>query len=126
MRICVPLLVSLLFASVSSAELPSDLSVAGGIALPSAATAVHTNPAGLPANQLFALSLQGGSNHPWKDPLYRGQLALGNGLFGVAGGVEYQSLADPRDDRSFAFYGLGVKIAPIGLSLGVSGRTGLK
>lgn len=120
------LLVSLSFSSSGFANLPSDLSVGGGIALPSASTAVHTNPAGLAQNSGVSLSLQGGSNKPWKDPLYRGQLALGNGHFGIAGGMEYQSLKDPLDDRSSAFYGLGVKIAPIGLSLGVSGRTGLK
>lgn len=126
MRTFVFFIMSLFTASVAHADLPSRLSVGGGIALPSARTAVHTNPAGLTQNSGLSLSLQAGSNKPWKDPLYRGQLALGNGYFGLAGGMEYQSLKDPLDDRSSAFYGLGVKIPPLGLSLGVSGWSGVK
>lgn len=102
------------------ADLPSNLSVSGGIALPSAQTAVHTNPAGLVDQRGVKISAQAGANEVWDQPqTYRAQLGAGVGIVGVAAGLDYVNRAGENDKA--AFYGLGVNVSPLKLTLGVSG-----
>jgi hypothetical protein len=104
----------------------SHVAVSGSIAAPSTATALFTNPAALLAIGNSRLALQAGSNDPAKDPNVAGLLSMGNGSFGVSGGVEYQLYDSAQDDRGWAVYGLGLGIPPLNMAVGLAGRTAIK
>jgi len=103
------------------ADLPTNLSVSGGIALPSANTAAQTNPAGLASQSGVNLSAQAGVHEVWDKPqTYRAQLGAGLGIVGVAAGLEYINRVGENDKT--AYYGLGVKIPFLNVGLGFAGR----
>lgn len=125
-RSLIPLCLCMIVSSGFAAErMDTNFAAGGSIVSPGASTAVFTNPAGLVGNRNVRLSLQGGSPDPMKDPTYRGLLLAGNGMFGAAAGVDYFK-PDAGDDQGWAVYGLGIDIASIGVSLGISGYTGIK
>ena len=119
----------LLFAAVSgfSAEARDKVSVpvAGSIVAPGANTATVTNPAGLVDSSGARLSLQGGSEDPMANPTYRALILAGNGMFGASAGVNYKINDGSADDKGYAIYGLAVNVAPLGLTLGAAGKSGI-
>jgi hypothetical protein len=97
------------------------VSVAGGIASPSSASAVFQNAAGLagipkPAVNAHAFFPQ----DAFKDGEYGLGLLYGKGGFGLAAGVEYQPTTP---SRTAAYYGLAASAQSLHLSLGAAGRT---
>jgi hypothetical protein len=109
----------------ASESMEVSVPVSGSIAMPGATTAVYTNPAGLVAPGA-RLSLQGGSDKPMASPTYRALILAGSGFIGAAAGVKYQINDGSADDEGYAVYGLAANIAPLGLTLGVAGRSGIK
>jgi hypothetical protein len=97
-----------------------NLHVSGGISMPSTATSVFTNPAGL-VGAHTALELQAGAPEVWNNGTYRAGLQTGGSNFGVAAGIEDQDRGN--NSPLNAYYGLGV--GGPGFSLGLAGKTGI-
>jgi hypothetical protein len=114
------------YSSPSTGTPGVGVPVSGSIAMPSSATATYTNPAGLIGNDGARLSLQGGSEKPMDNPTYRALILAGNGMFGASVGVKYNIQDGAGDDTGYAVYGLALNISAIDLTLGFSGRNGIK
>jgi hypothetical protein len=102
-----------------SGDARNMLSVSGGIAMPSFATSVLQNAAGITNIPMTNILLQGGGNSTFSTSTFRGGLGYGNGTFGLAAGADYTNPGGAIG----AFYGLGLGFQGIHTLLGFSGRT---
>ncbi|MBC7693560.1 MAG: hypothetical protein H7222_17475 [Methylotenera sp.] len=118
-----PLLLSSLALAGGTGKQEADLHVSGGIAMPSAATSVFTNPAALVSSKQVLLDLQAGAADIWDHSIYRAGLRTGNGSFAAAGGVENRPGSTNSSNQLSAYYGLAVGTQSF--SFGVAGQTGI-
>ncbi|HAR43365.1 MAG TPA: hypothetical protein DCS07_12170 [Bdellovibrionales bacterium] len=102
---------STVLAAVEDAH---SLAASAGIALPSSATGVFENPAGLAFNSRFRLTVQGQFDSP---TVLKGGILGGNGSVGGALGI---SKATDKNGQTDGFVGLGVRVPSNLIALGVA------